>query len=185
MKYFYEHHGCRRISKLFPRTYQTLLQDFTLIWQLVGRAMMDEAHISRRELCIFHSFYNNFNYLSACWTSLCWPYCGVFGKIKKMKKKMKMSWMNILLPTWKRAVTCQYECLGVSGWHHLSENIWLYGLAEVLWWFKKLFNWFRFFLRASEQTKVFQEVLANKKYQKLVHNRCARCNLTNIDSFNT
>ena len=30
-----------------------------------------------------HLYHNNFNYLSACWTSLCWPYCGVFRKIKK------------------------------------------------------------------------------------------------------
>ena len=30
-----------------------------------------------------HLYHNNFNYLSACWTSLCWPYFGVFRKIKK------------------------------------------------------------------------------------------------------
>ena len=36
----------------------------------------------------------------------------------------------------------------------------------------------------TETNKQDWEIL-QKKYQKLVHNRCARCNLTNIDSFNT
>ena len=36
-----------------------------------------------------HLYCNNFDYLSACWTSLCWPCCGVFGK-----KNNKKQWQH-------------------------------------------------------------------------------------------
>ena len=48
-----------------------------------------------------HLYCNNFNYLSACWTSLCWPYCGVFGKINKNEnEKMKKIRYNIWKYRW-------------------------------------------------------------------------------------
>ena len=38
-----------------------------------------------------HLYCKNFNYLSTYWTSLCWPYCEMFGKINKNEKNEK--WM--------------------------------------------------------------------------------------------
>ena len=46
-----------------------------------------QSQLSISDICMLakplHLYYNNFNNLSACWTSLCWPYCGDFRKINK------------------------------------------------------------------------------------------------------
>ena len=39
-----------------------------------------------------HLYHSNFNYLSTCWTSLCWPNSEMFGKMNKNEKKKKWWW---------------------------------------------------------------------------------------------